>query len=251
MFRQLGSLLFVILVLKACLPTATSAPVNTQTYHNAAVGFEVDYPQAWLIDATNEASGTVILWSRKVDGPGRDGVPADVAKIDIINPSITVQSLDELVAWEKHIIADGSHNVLHEKAVQLPSGLAAVQLHVSGVGEALVLLTLVNHQPLIVAGYGDLSRFSGVAQTLQPVPPTSAATLASPALAWVWHDECAVRGEGGSPATVSAGWVPARSAGHRKRRVYVSGSIRRGCHRSRQYGLCARNGIRQDLAVAQ
>lgn len=154
-------------------PTATPAVANAQTYHNAAIGFELDYPIGWVIDTSSEAAGTVILWSKKVEGPGTDGVPADIVKIDIVNPSIAVQSLDELVAWEKQSIADSSHTVLDEQPVQLPSGLAAVRMHVSGFGEGLALLALVNGRPLIVAGYGDLSRFDDVARTLRLVPPST------------------------------------------------------------------------------
>ena len=216
MFRQLVSLLIIFFTLTACVPampyptpiaspavapsltpaasatvaletamaipapTVTPTAISTKTYHNTAVGFELDYPQGWVIDTSNEATGTVILWSRKVGGPGTDGVPADVVKIDIVNPAVAVQSLDELVAWEKQIIADTSHTVLQEQPVQLPNGLVAVHLHGSGMGEAMVLLTMINDQPLIVAGYGDLSRFMGVAQTLRPAPPTSQSSCCFP-----------------------------------------------------------------------
>jgi len=163
-------------------PTVTPTVINTKTYHNTPVGFELDYPDGWLIDTRNEATGTVILWSKKVGGPGTDGVPADMVKIDIVNPAVVVQSLDELVAWEKQIIADASHNDLQEQPVQLPSSLVAVQLHVSGMGETMVLLTMINEQPLIVAGYGDLSRFMDVAQTLRPAPPTSQSLYCVPTL---------------------------------------------------------------------
>ena len=164
----------------AATPTLRPLPTGkTQTYRNSGVGYEVDYPGDWLIDARSEASGLVIMWSRRVNGPGTDGVPDDVVKIDFVNPAAPVQTLDEFVAWEKQIIADASHTVLDEKMVHLPSGLSAMQLHVSGMGEALVLLTMVNHHPLGVAGYGDLSRFNAVVETLRPVSPTSGSALAS------------------------------------------------------------------------
>jgi len=158
----------------AATPTLRPLPAGkTQTYRNAGVGYEVDYPDDWLIDARDEASGLVIMWSRRVNGLGRDGVPADVVKIDLVNPAAPVQTLDEFVAWEKQIIEDASHTVLDEKTVHLPSGLSAVQLHVSGMGESLVLLTMVNRHPLGVAGYGDLSRFTAVVQTLRRVSPAA------------------------------------------------------------------------------
>jgi hypothetical protein len=104
----------------------------------------------------------------KVEAPGMDGVPADVAKIDIINPAVSVKSLDELVTWEEQIIADASDTVVHETRVQLPSGLAAVRLQGSKPGELMAILTLIDNQPLILAGFGDLSQFAEISQTLRP-----------------------------------------------------------------------------------
>src|SRR5512137_764232 len=180
MFKQLALLLILILGLTACvqaqaypmaepsatvsLVTATPMPAvtatavlgNTQTYRNTVVGFELDYPMGWIIDTSNEASGTVILWSKKVEGPGVDGVPDDVAKIDIVNPTVSVKSLDELVTWEEQIIADASNTVVQETQLQLPSGLAAVYLQGAKAGELTALLTLVNNQPLIMAGFGNV-----------------------------------------------------------------------------------------------
>ncbi len=196
MYRQLAFLLILIMALTACVqahaypmadpsatvslvapttipaPTATPVTGNSQTYHNTLVGFELDYPTGWIIDTSNEASGTVILWSRKVEGPGVDGVPADVVKIDIVNPVTSARSLDELVEWQKQIIADSSHEILHEKSVRLPSGLDAVQLHLSGMGETMALLTMINDKPLIIVEYGDLSHFTEVSQTLRAISLT-------------------------------------------------------------------------------
>jgi hypothetical protein len=199
MFRQLAFPLILILALTACVqaqaypapshsatvppvmataipsPTLIPTTVNTQTYHNTIVGFELDYPMGWIIDTSNEASGTIILWSRKVEGPGVDGVPADVAKIDIVNPEVSVKSLDELVTWEEQIIADASNVVVSETRLQLSSGLAAVFLQGSQAGELTALLTVVNDQPLIIAGFGDVSRFMDIVQTLRVEPAKSAA----------------------------------------------------------------------------
>ncbi len=150
--------------------TPSPAPANLRTYHNTTAGFDLDYPADWVVDDTGISNG-VILWSRKVEGPGVDGVPVDVAKVDIVIPSVTVQSLEELVAWEKQSIADSSGTILEERQLQLPSGLTVMRLHVSGFDEGVALLAMVNHSPLIISGFGDLSRFDGVAQTLRPSKP--------------------------------------------------------------------------------
>ncbi len=143
----------------------TPAPTleSLQTYRNTTAGFELDFPAGWLVDTTGISNG-VILRSKKAEGPGTDGVPADVVKMDIVIPYVTVRSLDELVAWEKQGIADSSHSVLEEQQLQLPSGLTAVRMRLEG---ALALLAVVNGSPVIIAGYGDLSHFDSVAQTLR------------------------------------------------------------------------------------
>ncbi len=143
----------------------TPAPTagNLQTYRNTTAGFELDFPASWLVDTTGISNG-VILRSQKAEGPGTDGVPADVVKMDIVIPYVTVRSLDELVAWEKQGIADSGHAVLEEQQLQLPSGLRVVRMRLEG---ALALLAVVNGWPVIIAGYGDLSRFDNVARTLR------------------------------------------------------------------------------------
>src|SRR5512136_884602 len=79
---------------------ATPSPGNLQTYRDSTAGFELDFPAGWIVDTTGISNG-VILRSKKAEGPGTDGVPADVVKMDIVVPYVTVRSLDELVAWEK------------------------------------------------------------------------------------------------------------------------------------------------------
>ncbi|NTU62794.1 MAG: hypothetical protein HGB05_05170 [Chloroflexi bacterium] len=154
-------------------PTITPEPIMTvpadwETYRNDAISFEVDYPQGWIVD---EAGDTDILWSEKPSGPGHDGVPTNIVKIDIVTEPNTTLTLEELVAQQKAIIADSNGQVLLEEAMTLGSGLPAVRMSVSGFSESLVLLSIVNGQPVMLVGYGDLSRFDEVARTLRSVEP--------------------------------------------------------------------------------
>src|SRR5512136_792050 len=80
--------------------TPSPAPGYLQTYRDSTAGFELDFPAGWIVDTTGISNG-VILRSKKAEGPGTDGVPADEVKMDIVVPYVTVRSLDELVAWEK------------------------------------------------------------------------------------------------------------------------------------------------------
>jgi hypothetical protein len=154
-------------------PTVMPEPVNTvpaewETYRNDAISFEVDYPQGWIVD---EGGDLDILWSEKLSGPGQDGVPANIVKIDIVTEPNTTMTLEELVAQQKAIIADSNGKVLSEEAITLPLGLPAVRMGVSGFGESISLLAVINGHPVMLVGYGDLSRFDEVARTLRVVEP--------------------------------------------------------------------------------
>lgn len=148
-------------------PTMT-APADWEAYRNDAIHFEIDYPQGWIVD---EGGDTDILWSEKPNGPGHDGVPANVVKIDIVTEPNTTTTLDELVARQKQIIADNNGQVLLEEAITLGSGLPAVRMGVSGFADSIALLSVINGHPVMLVGYGDLSRFDEVARTLRAVEP--------------------------------------------------------------------------------
>jgi hypothetical protein len=147
---------------------AMTVPAEWETYRNDAIYFEVDYPQGWIVD---EGGDLDIMWSEKLSGPGQDGVPANIVKIDIVTEPNTTTTLDELVARQKAIIADSNGKVLLEEAITLENGLAAVRMSVSGFGESISLLTVINGHPVMLVGYGDLSRFDEVARTLRTVEP--------------------------------------------------------------------------------
>jgi hypothetical protein len=154
-------------------PTTAPEPVMTipndaPTYRNDAIGFELKHPQGWIIE---EAGDTDILWSEKPGGPGRDGVPPNIVKIDITTEPNTTMTLEELVARQKQIIADSNGQILLEESVTLPSGLKAVRLGVSGFGESVTLWTVINGHPVMLTGYGDLVRFDAIANTLRAVQP--------------------------------------------------------------------------------
>ena len=154
-------------------PTVTPEPAMTvpaewEAYRNDAIHFEIDYPQGWIVD---EGGDTDILWSEKPNGPGHDGVPANVVKIDIVTEPNTTTTLDELVARQKQIIADNNGQVQLEEAVLLsryPARRADAGVRL---GESVSLLAIIDGHPVMLVGYGDLSRFEEVARTLRAVEP--------------------------------------------------------------------------------
>jgi hypothetical protein len=57
--------------------------------------------RVWSLSAgliIDEAGDTDILWSEKPTGPGHDGVPTNIVKIDITTEPNTTMALEELVA---------------------------------------------------------------------------------------------------------------------------------------------------------
>jgi hypothetical protein len=94
-----------------------------------------------------------------------------MVKIDIIGEPNTTMRLEELVARQKQVIADSNGQILLEEAITLPSGLPAVRLGVSGFGESVTLWTVIAGHPVILTGYGDLTRFDAVANTLRATQP--------------------------------------------------------------------------------
>ena len=147
---------------------AMTVPADWETYRNDAIRFEVDYPQGWIVD---EGGDLDILWSEKLAGPGQDGVPPNIVKIDIVTEPNTTMTLEELVARQKQIIADNNGAVLMEEAITLPLGLPTVRMSVSGFDESISVLAVINGHPVMLVGYGDLSRFDEVARTLRAVEP--------------------------------------------------------------------------------
>jgi hypothetical protein len=87
---------------------AMTVPADWEAYRNDAIHFEIDYPPGWIVD---EGGDLDILWSEKLSGPGQDGVPTNIVKIDIVTEPDTTTTLEELVAQQKQIIADSNGKV--------------------------------------------------------------------------------------------------------------------------------------------
>ncbi|MFN8597203.1 MAG: hypothetical protein U0559_13600 [Anaerolineae bacterium] len=153
-------------------PTITPEPIGApsvlQTYRSTAYGIEVDYPAGWILESSGDGA---ILWSKQPVKVGVGGVPADVAKIDIGGELGSTVTLDELVARQKQGVAEVNGKILSEEALTLASGLRAIRMSVSAMGDNVTLLTIVNGHPVVLTGYGDLGRFDEVARTLRPIQP--------------------------------------------------------------------------------
>jgi hypothetical protein len=144
----------------------TRLPGATLTYPDTEIGYAIDYPANWHIQA--EPGWNVILTSWDPDTvPAVGGVAPDQAKIDILpTKPYMEQSLDAMVAQ----VEAGASRVLHKEQWDL-AGVPAVRLQIVGEDgeERALLLTVINGRSLRLAGYGDLTAFDPVAQTLRPL----------------------------------------------------------------------------------
>jgi len=67
-----------------------------------------------------------MLWSEHPTGPGKDGVPDNIAKIDIIAELDKTMTLEEPLARQKQDLTP--EQIKSEQEVTLPTGLRAVRL---------------------------------------------------------------------------------------------------------------------------
>ncbi len=144
--------------------SAAPASANWQTYLNTTLGIEVDYPAGWMLESSRD---DVILWFRCPARVGIDGVPGDVAKIDISSELDSTLTLEELVARQKQGVAEVNGKILSEEEWTLAGGLRAVHMSVSAIGDNVTLMTVVNGHPIVLTGFGDFSRFDEVARSLR------------------------------------------------------------------------------------
>jgi hypothetical protein len=169
-------------------PTPSARLVGATTTHiDRLVGYAIDYPQGWYL--TGEAGGTTILTSFPLEQPGRGGLGAGQAKIDLLpaepNRCISLQQLVEEVR-------NGGGKILWEQQWLLADGTPAVRMQIGSdvFAESAVLLTVVNGRCLRLAGMGDTSLFDAIATSLRPAlsaglnpsnpPPTRTVLLTSP-----------------------------------------------------------------------
>jgi dipeptidyl aminopeptidase/acylaminoacyl peptidase len=135
--------------------TPTSPLTLTLTYTDTEIGYAFDYPADWTIEAN--PGWTVIL--RSPDGN---------SKIDLLPDKLREsKTLDEMVTRAR----SGEAEILCEERWQLAGGIPAVRMQTRGeLGEASVLLVVINGRSLKMYGYFDTSPFDAIARTIRPVP---------------------------------------------------------------------------------
>lgn len=156
--------------------TATSAPApiqsldaitETLTYVDEPIGYAIDYPAGWSIEAT--PGSLVMLTSFSLEDTGRGGIGPDSTKIDIV-PDLELggQTLEALAVQSAQ-----TGQVIAEEQLLLAGDLPATLLRLDSPalgGETAVLVTVVNGRGLRVHGYGDLTLFDPIARSVRAAP---------------------------------------------------------------------------------
>ncbi|MCL6430351.1 MAG: hypothetical protein K6V36_05750, partial [Anaerolineae bacterium] len=146
----------------AALPTL---PGELATYTDTQIGYALDYPAGWYIQA--EPGWAVVLTSFDSSGPGIGGLGPGQAKVDLLpDKAWQNRSLEQLVS-----AARSGDSVLWEERWTLSGGVPAVRLQIRSevAGEAALLCVVINGQSLRLQGYGDLALFDAIAASLRPV----------------------------------------------------------------------------------
>ncbi|MCB0215096.1 MAG: hypothetical protein H6648_05260 [Caldilineae bacterium] len=135
----------------------------TETYTSDLWGYALDYPTGWLIDDTG---GSVILRSAASEGPGSDGVPAHMTKIDIVTLEGFALDLDARVAQ----VREELDALTEEQRFTLQTGQDAVWLRGSGAmtEDTGIVLTIVGNQLYQLQAFGDPRPLPAIAFTFRP-----------------------------------------------------------------------------------
>ncbi len=142
----------------------------TETYTDSELGFAVDYPAGWRV----EAQPGVLLQIFSPLPPDHtpqprsqgEGFPADQTKLEFIphHPG-DARSIEQVVADMQANRETPSGAVASAQQITLPDGISGWRVAMeSGV---VSLILDVNGRILYASGYGDLSRFDEVMNTVR------------------------------------------------------------------------------------
>ena len=158
----------------AASPGAGLLDGDLATYTDAATGITVDYPADWgltepteTVKATSQTySATFSSWN---PGPGgQAGIPAAGTKFDL---TVVKEGPTDLDAFA------GAHpewSPPDASRVSLLGGQPAIRIELAdtqgGPGPTVQWLTVIEGQPVILSGVGDLALVDAVAQSLRLTP---------------------------------------------------------------------------------
>lgn len=150
----------------ALIPTARlTGPAAA--YTDPVIGYAINYPEGWYVQAEPGWVTVISSFPPKQDGTG--GLRSDQAKINL-TPTKPYEcvSLQQL----KTNAYGGEGEIIWEQQWRLSGDTPAVRMQSisEAAGTSAILLTVINGRCLNVAGYGDLSLFDAIADSLRPLP---------------------------------------------------------------------------------
>ncbi len=138
---------------------------NPETFVAEDMGFAFNYPEGWQV--TGEGSDPIILTSFEPEENGQGGIDPDQTKIDFVPEE---GSVEERAAAQREAIEEGGGEIRQDVDFELPGGYSAVRIQyaMEDGQEQVVVITEVEDQPLLIAGYGNLLLFDQIINTLRP-----------------------------------------------------------------------------------
>ncbi|RIK42554.1 MAG: hypothetical protein DCC55_08595 [Chloroflexi bacterium] len=146
-------------------PAVPTLVGDMKTFTNEEVGLAFDYPADWIIYGADIPGATITLASG--ERPGGGGVPAGMAKFDIVVRPAPGQTLAQIAAARKdELVTQGARLVAEEERI-LPSGLPVVWLQAESMGLSTLLVAEINAHEVLFVAFGDLEQFEAIVQTLR------------------------------------------------------------------------------------
>lgn len=169
----------LVAVLPPARAAAQSALGEVTRYVDETAGVALLYPSGWSVLDIDRAAKeesiayavTFLSWEPEEGGQG--GIPEGATKFDlVVIADTTATSLEEAIAERREQMAsmEPPETILAEERVRLGSGLEAVRWLVESRDEqAVVYLTFVGGQMIMISGLGDFAIIDAIGQTLEPL----------------------------------------------------------------------------------
>ncbi len=147
--------------------TSSQISGNIDTFTGDGMNFSFDYPSDWYVQG--DTGNPVILTSFEPEDLGQGGIDPDQTKIDFV-PVTETGTVEERAAARRQEIEQGGGEIRQDGNYELAQGYNAVRmLYYTDEGrEQIVLVTEVEGQPLLIAGYGNLLLFDPIVNSLRP-----------------------------------------------------------------------------------
>ncbi|MBI5666830.1 MAG: LysM peptidoglycan-binding domain-containing protein [Chloroflexi bacterium] len=135
-------------------------PGQMATFTNTIAGIAIDYPMGW----------SAVMQGSTITLSGTDGSAFEVI---FGETGQTRPPQDAAAECKSASLCIGNRTVTNESAVTLPSGLTGYRLDLSGdpvkgLGPAVYVFTIISNRNMVLRGFGDLSVYNTILNTVRP-----------------------------------------------------------------------------------